>query len=277
MNASRPRGFTLVELVVAIAISSIVVLFVGMFIAAPLGAFDAQSRRNTMVGNATAAWPRMHDDFRDALPNSIRTRVNGNYVVVEMLKVVGVTRYTALPSGNSFPAAGTVNGVFTKLPAAQTAAVRLYLAVNPGINVYTLGNDMVLTDLTWNTSIAGPNAGSATVGMDPAPTFGFDSPRNRAYLVSGPVTYLCDLRPAQRTLRRYEGYVLAANHASRDAPNEFAAGTNTLIARGITGCTFSASDRDQTIKAQTVAVRLTSTRNNETMTMLHQARSEYVP
>lgn len=280
MSDPRQSGFTLVELVVAIAISSIVVVFVGMFIAAPLGAFETQSRRNVLVGDITAAWPRMQDDLREALPNSVRTRVNGNYVVVEMLKVVGMTRYTAAPAGGAFNAAGTVNGVFLGQPAAQLTPLRLYLSVNPGANganVYALGNRMVLTDLTWNTRTTTPNAGSSSVTFTTAPAFAFDSPRSRAYLVSGPVTYLCDLTAAQRTLRRYEGYALAANHASRDAPNEFTTGANTLIARGITGCGFQASPQNQTIKAQTVAVRLTTTRNNETLTLLHEARPEYVP
>jgi MSHA biogenesis protein MshO len=277
MKAIRQRGFTLMELVVAIAISSIVVVFVGMFLTAPLGAFEAQSRRNAMVGNITAAWPRLHDDLREALPNSVRTRVNGNYVVIEMLKVVGMTRYTTAPAAGSFDAAGTVAGVFKGQQASQLTPIRLYLSVNPGANVYTAGNRLVLTDLTWNTRTAAPNIGSASVTMNPLPAFAFDSPRNRAYLVSGPVTYLCDLTAAQRTLRRYEGYALAANQASRDAPNEFTTGTNTLIARGITGCNFQASPQNQTVRAQTVAVRLTSVRNNENMTLLHEARPEYVP
>lgn len=280
MSLRHARGFTLVELVVAIAISSIVVLFVGMFITAPLSAFEAQSRRNAMVGDITAAWPRMHDDLREALPNSVRVRVNGNYVAIEMLKVVGVTRYTSSPSGMAFDAAGTINGVFKGQPLAQVAPASFLFSVNPGANganVYALGNRMLATQLTWNTRTVAPNIGSSSVTLNPVPAFAFDSPRNRAYLVTGPITYLCDLRAAQRTLRRYEGYALAANQASRDAPNEFAVGTNDLIARGVTGCNFAASAQNQTINAQTVAVRLTTLRNNETMTLLHEARSEYVP
>ena len=85
-------GFTLVEIVVAIAITGIVVVFAAMFLAAPLGAYEHQSRRNAMVGDVGAAWPRLQQDLRDALPNSVRVRVNGNYVVMELMPVAGVTR-----------------------------------------------------------------------------------------------------------------------------------------------------------------------------------------
>ena len=275
MSRRAARGFTLVEMVVAISISAMVVLFVAMFLAAPLGAFEAQSRRNQMVGDITAAWPRMQDDLSKALPNSVRTHVNGNYVVIEMLKVAGVTRYTSALGGNNFDAAGTVNGVFrgAGLVPNPPAATAYFFSVNPGQSVYTLGNSMVRTPVQWTTT--GTGAGVVTLTTPPA--FAFGSPRNRAYLVSGPVTYLCDLRAAQRTLRRYEGYALAAAQTSRDAPNEFAAGTNTLIARGVTGCRFDASDQNLTNKAQTVSVLLTTTSNNDTVTLLHEARSEYVP
>ena len=64
------------------------------------------------------------------------------------------------------------------------------------------------------------------------------SPRHLIYLVSGPVTYLCD--EGQGTLRRYENYAIAANHAARDAPGDFP-GAGELIARGLTTCNFAVS------------------------------------
>ena len=276
----RPRqaAFTLVELVVAIAVGGIVTAFAAMFLLAPLGAFDAQSRRQDMVGDLSAAWPRLQRDLQDALPNSVRTRSNGNYVVLELLPVIGVTRYTAAANINSLiiDAAGSPAGVIKGQPADQPVPLDAYLSVNPDANVYTLSGSITNTRraLTWTTNVAN-GAGTLTV-TGAAPNFSAgDSPRRRLYLVDAPVTYLCDLRPGQGTIRRYSGYTIAANHASRDAPNEFATATrNELIARGITACTFGVHGA---AAPHTVSARFTTTRNGESVTLLHQSRAEYLP
>jgi prepilin-type N-terminal cleavage/methylation domain-containing protein len=280
MNSSRAqRAFTLVELVVAIAISSVVVVFASMFISAPLGAFEAQSRRAVLVGDVSAAWPRMLPDLREALPNSLRTRRNGSFVVIEMLTVQGVARYmTAL--GSPFDASGTggpQGSLFSNTPAALTNDSRFHLSVNnrgiAGRDAYALSGSMTPTrpGLTFVTGINGE--GSVTVTPAPALTAG-DSPRRRVYLVKEAVTYLCD--ETQGTLRRYSGYAIAANQTARDAPNEFGGALNMLIARGLTRCDFSVSpvDSDQ---PQTFAARLTATLNGESVTLLHSSRAEYAP
>ena len=74
MRRRHSNGFTLVELVVAVAISSIVIVFASMFMAAPIDAYDAQNRRNVMMANASAAWPRMHMDLLQSLPNGVVSR-----------------------------------------------------------------------------------------------------------------------------------------------------------------------------------------------------------
>jgi MSHA biogenesis protein MshO len=274
------RGFTLVELVVAIAIGSVVVVFVAMFLAAPLGAFEAQSRRNAMVGDAMAAWPRMQQDLAQALPNSVRVYSSGTYVAIEMLTVAGVSRLGigANINSTSITAAGSPAGLFTNQLANPPANITpdRYLSVNPDANVYTLSGSITSTPraVRWTTDANG--AGSITV--TPAPAFtATPSARQRLYLVGDAVTYLCDLRAAQRTLRRYSGYAIAASQASRATPNGFAsAATNELISRGITACSFAHSGFSA-VQSQTVSVRLTATRSNESVTMMHQVRAEYVP
>jgi MSHA biogenesis protein MshO len=273
------RAFTLVELVVAIAISSIVIVFATMFISAPISAFEAQSRRTTLVGDASAAWPRMLTDLREALPNSLRTRRNGNFVVVEMLTVQGVSRYmTAM--GNPFTASGTggaQGALFSNTPAVLANNASWYLSVNnrgiAGRDAYALNGSITPTRPALTFTTAANGEGSVTVNPAPAMTAG-DSPRRRVYLVKEAVTFLCD--ETQGTLRRYSGYAISANQATRDAPTEFGGAANVLIARGLTSCNFSVSpvDSDQ---PQTFAARLTTTRNNETVTLLHSSRAEYAP
>jgi MSHA biogenesis protein MshO len=281
-RASGQSGFTLVELVVAITIGAIVMVFVSMFMAAPLEAYQAQSRRAALVAAPADAWPRMEADLRTALPNSVRWRRNGAFVALELLPVVDVARYMT-PAGGSFTVAGTTNGAFRgiALPFDSIVAGQpYYLSVN---NVDTAS----AYSLTGSMSAAGARIqiaaaalpGEASVTVTPAPVFAGDSPRRRVYLVSGPVTYLCDETPGQGTLRRYTGYTLAAAHTSRDSPAELnaAGAASMLVARGLTTCDFAVSP-DSATTSQTVAARLTSTATNgDRVTLLHSSRAEYVP
>jgi len=282
MRRCPHNGFTLIEIVVAITISAIVMVFVSMFIAAPLGAYDAQSRRAALVAGPSDAWPRMETDLRTALPNSVRARRNGSFVVLEMLPVVDSARYMTAP-GASFTVAGTapgtIGGVFRGITLpfdSSLAATPYYLSVNAGVDPYTTAA-VLTTSATTIRITANATAGEGTLTLTPAPPLTPGSPRHRVFLLRGPVTYLCD--ETQGTIRRYANYALAANQANWDAPTDFSAAgvPSTLVARGITTCNFAVSALNATT-SQTVAVRLNSTAaNGDSVTLLHTARPEYVP
>lgn len=71
-NAKNGRGFTLVELVLVIAITGIIAVSVAVFFRPTLeGYFDAR-RRATLSDNADTALRRMVREVRRAVPNSIR-------------------------------------------------------------------------------------------------------------------------------------------------------------------------------------------------------------
>lgn len=265
------RGFTLIELVIAIAISSIVVVFVAMFMQAPLDAYQAHSQRTVLVADAAGAWPRMETDLRSALPNSLRARRNGNIVAIEMLAVVDVARYKSSPSTGAFVTAGTFRGI--ALPWSSTTH---YLFMNSlGGNPYAPGGSMTPAGQTLQ--IAAAAAGENSVSVIPAHAFPpGDSPRHRIYLLSGPVTWLCD--ETQGTLRRYAGYTPSSNQTARDTAAELnaAGASSTLISQGLTSCNFAASPLSA-VQSQTAAVRLTTTRNGDVVTLLHSSHAEYLP
>jgi prepilin-type N-terminal cleavage/methylation domain-containing protein len=257
------RGFTLVELVVAIAISSIVVVFTTMFIGAPIGAYETHSRRAALVADTSGAWPLLETDLRRSLPNSLRARRNGNIVVLEMLPVLGVARYKTSPSAVSITTSGAYAGV---APA--------YLSVNNLLpaNAYALSGSMANAS---NFSVApGGATDEQTIGLNPAPVFGPDSPKRRLYFVARPVTYLCD--EGAGTLQRYANYTLAPAQTARDTPGELtgAGAAVELVTQGLTSCNFTVVDG---IQAQNAAVRLTTVRNGDTVTLLHSSHSDYLP
>jgi len=78
------HGFTMIELVVVITISSIVVGFMVMFIAAPIDSYLAQSRRAELVSSSDMTASNMINDLRLAPAGSVRYTQNG---IVEVLEI----------------------------------------------------------------------------------------------------------------------------------------------------------------------------------------------
>ncbi len=76
---------TLIELVVTIAVGSIVVAFMAMFIVTPMQAYSAQTRRAELVDDADSALRFMGRDLRAALPNSVRVTSSGSVTALELL------------------------------------------------------------------------------------------------------------------------------------------------------------------------------------------------
>ena len=274
MSTHSARGFTLLEMVLAMVIGSIILVFVSMFIIAPVDTYAAHNQRAVLVSNASTAWPRMEADIRRALPNSVRWRRNGNIVVLEMLNTVGFARYSQPPNTANFLVAGTTSGVFGTYVPGNTLN-RVHLSVNnAGQGAYTQTVSMT-PQLNNVQLVANGTAGEAQVQLAVAqPGLNINSPRNRVYLVDVPITYLCN--EPQGTLTRYAGYPIAALQASRDTPAELAGSTSSeVVARGLTTCRF-----DTQIgvgRPENVAVQLTSTRGNESVVLLNNATVENLP
>jgi MSHA biogenesis protein MshO len=267
------RGFTLIEMVVAISISAIFVVFASLFIQAPVDSYLSQSRHAELLDSASAAWPRIERDIHRALPTSVRARRNGNIWVLETLRVAGSARYMTAPGASSI----TLAGVFDDLPHpfGPTAPGDYFVTIlGAGANPWQLGSATTPANRRFRVaaSPANPNEDVLTV----TPQFGFpagDSPKRYLYFVSGPITFLCD--QTQGTIRRYSDYTIATNQASRDTAAELnaAGATSELVARNITACRFVAPPGNAS-RGQIVTVQITATRGTESSTLLHQAATD---
>jgi MSHA biogenesis protein MshO len=281
------RGFTLIELVIAISLSGIVLVFCAMFIIVPVKSYQAQARRAEMVDSADAVLRLVGRDVRAALPNSIRVANNGTIKALEILAAADAVRYrdsgaTANPAqeldfgspDGSFASLSQFDGITRPFTTTQQY-LSIYNVGVPGADAYSLTNVITPagTSITINNSAT---AGEDLITLSPAFRFAYGSPGHRVYLVSGPVTYLCD--ETAHTIRRYSGYSIAASQTSRDTAGELnsAGAASSLVANNILSCQFDyvpgAAQR-----AGLVTLRVTIDKNGESIWLVHQVHVENAP
>jgi MSHA biogenesis protein MshO len=242
------RGFTLIELVITITVGSIVVAFMALFIVMPMNAYSTQTQQAALVDAADSALRFMARDLRSALPNSVRVTSGGTVTALELLATADGARYQdGGPVSNpalvlDFTAADGAFATtvpFTQLTLPWTSSsyyLSIYNVGVPGANAYQMAN--VITPAGTTISIAaGAAANQNLVTLNPAFQFAFGSPGKRVYLVSGPVSYLCDTAAA--TLTRYSGYTIAGAQPASAAALSAAGATAALIAANVASCQFT--------------------------------------
>jgi len=282
---SREHGLTLIELVITIAVGSVVVAFMALFIVMPMNAYSAQTRRATLVDSADSSLRFIARDLRSALPNSVRVTTSGSVSALELLATVDGARYRDDgPLSNpalelDFTAA---DGAFsTTVPFTQltlpwtssTAYLSIYNVGVPGANAYEMAN--VITPAgTTITIAAGSAANQNLVTLTPAFKFAYGSPGKRVYLVSGPVSYLCD--PTAGTLTRYSGYTIAATQPASGATLTSAGATSALVAAGVSSCSFTYSAGTAQRNAL-ATLTLGIAASGETVKLLHEVQVANVP
>jgi MSHA biogenesis protein MshO len=279
-------GFTLIELVVTLVISTVVVSFVSVFISGPVTGFADQSRRARLVDSADAALRRVGRDVRRALPNSVRITTSGGVTALELLSTADGGRYRSQPPGTAaqildFAAAdGSFDLVapltqVTKPWSSTSHYFAIYNVGVPGADAYELANVITPAGTTIGIAVDG-STGEDRVTLSPAFRFAYTSPTQRAFLVDGPVTYLCD--PVGGTLLRYSGYSISSSQANRDSSAELigAGAASTLMANQLSVCSFTYAPGTAE-RAGLVTLQITVRSQGETVSLLSQVHVDNVP
>jgi MSHA biogenesis protein MshO len=252
-TATRARGFTLIELVITIAVGSVVVAFMALFIVTPMTIYTSQTRRAALVDAADSALRFIGRDLRAALPNSVRVNASGSVTALELLATADGARYQdSGPLSNPALALDftALDGAFaTTVPFTQLTLpwtsnayyLSIYNVDVPGADAYQMANfpnvPYVITPANTTITIsAGATANQNLVTLSPPFQFLFGSPGQRVFLVSGPVSYLCDTTAA--TLTRYSGYTIAGTQPTSAAALNAAGASSALVAGNVTGCQF---------------------------------------
>ena len=291
------RGFTLMEMVVTIAVLSIVSVSIGMFILPAVTAQKDLERRAALVDAAENALHRMARDIRLSVPNSLRinnTIVGGSGFALELVPTADGARYcitgtadcSTVPGNNVLTIAAGDNafdilGCFRNTTFTAATTGYRFVINNTGSLIYTATtNNAVITlaATTYTVTVGAPTptgacgslSGTANsfwrhrVTLSAAHTFPTASPRHRVYVVehaASPVSYICNF--TNGTLTRFAGYkdttVVPARLSTVVQPtNVGAAPLNSVTGRVIASNVSSCSINSDVSKVQgTMVLTLT--------------------
>ena len=288
------RGFTLVELVIVIALSAIVLVMITVVLKRPLDAYVDQSRRGELVELASLALNRAARDIRLAVPNSVRQSADGR--TLEMLNILNAGRYVSNRAGSDSlrfsaelsgceTANGRCDGFQVLDPNFDVSGARWLVVYNlgassggnpsAGANVWAYANPGVITP-TGASFTAAANATSREIqvslnGLSAAGfTFAYPSPQRRFYLADQVIGYRCEPAAEGGQLARYTRTTLTAT-----APSTLPADA-VRVAPYVTGCQINYQPGTPQ-RPGLVTLSLTLTREGESITLQQQVKVDNAP
>lgn len=244
----RPRGFTLIEMIMVITITGIIAAIVAVFIRAPVEGYVDSARRAWMTDVADIALRRIARDVQAALPNSLRPNAaciasSGTDCGIELLLTTTGGRYRHDDSCFS-----TGCGTLTTLGSVIGADDE---QVGSRLVIYSLhNNDAATCSASYPSAWCGQNSAAITDSTEGGnnDTFTFasmvfrpstGSPSRSFFIVSGPVAYVCtgvgtSGGNGTGSLWRYEGYAIPAT-----ATFPPTGGTGRELAHRVSACNLN--------------------------------------
>ncbi len=282
MSGPRPGrhaqvGFTLLELVIVIAILGILSASVSVFIANPVRAYFETIDRATLTAAGNSAIRRIVREVQAAVPNSARITTSGGTTFLEFVPIVDAGRYRAAAS-NNYP---TQNDPLVVTDSTDSS----FQVLGPTVNVPT-GSQLVVLNLGYGNAnlYSGTNirtvtsigAALQTITFTSTTAWPGDSPGYRFYIVNGAVTYGCTPNASGTgTLKRYSGYAIQASQPSATSSAPLSSATSSLVLDDVTGCTFTPGPASVDLNAVQMALQLT--RSGETVSLYSQVHAPNNP
>lgn len=258
----RQRGFTLVELIMVIALAGIVAVMISTVMSRPLQGFVDQSRRAELTDLAAAALNRMARDIRLAVPNSIVV-ANGNEL--RLLHIAAAGRYRANlpePDGPRMdPPTCTQSepdctiGILSPMEPASSNEKHWLIIYSTGApTVESQISAVSPKEFTWNN-------GELKASVQDF-RFKYASPQHRFYLAKETLIYRCS---GDRLLR--------AVSPNLDGSSAF---TPAVVVNAASNCTFTYEPATNT-RNGLVTLRLSLSKDGENITLLQQVHVDNAP
>lgn len=278
----KQAGFSLFELILVIVLLGIMAGGAGMLITTPIDAYNDQVRRQMLVDQAEMALRQIARDVRRALPNSIRTVPVGAGWALEMVNTIDGARYrdeagagfTAVTDILDFTSADDEFNFLGLLNSASLAAgQRLVIYNTAPVNIYSdavSGADPGIITPAATALTLSVNGSENHVVMNPSFQFAQQSPGQRAFVVDGPISYLCT--PGSGRITRYSNYDYVPTQPTL-APMGASEGP---VVTQLVSCSLNyAAGTAQRGGIVTLEIALSD--SGETVSLLHQVHVDNVP
>ena len=297
LNSRQQRGFSIIEMVVAIVVSSIMAIGIIDYIGRSVEGISSSANRNQLASAGLMALNRLGMELHNSLPNSIRetTATAGGDQCLEFIPVRAATSYINPPfSGGG----GTIFDVVDFVPSQH--------GVSDGFAVIYPNRQDEIYDGDNGASTGWPNfptrgpiqeitsivdsaaADQSTVTLVITHRFNRQSPNKRFYVVDEPVSYCV----VGDKLYRYTNYgfyttqvdeeesgmcVVASN--DRCLPNYAAAPDKMLITNNIdnTGLTAFTVGTQTLTRNSLIAIVLNITSDGDSIMLNHDVLTRSVP
>ncbi|MFN9028964.1 MAG: prepilin-type N-terminal cleavage/methylation domain-containing protein [Betaproteobacteria bacterium] len=242
LNPQSQNGFTLVELVIVIAMLGILGATVAVFIGGPVRAYFDTIARAQLTDAADTTLRRLTRELQGALPNSVRVSTSGGTTFLELVPVLDAGRYrAAASSGAEVTGTDTLDVADPLDTQFQVLGRPVTVPANAQLVIYNLG--FAPFDV-----YEGSNRRSVTTAAGTASTLAFaaadawpaESPERRFFIVRTPVTYACTPGAnGSGRLQRIEGYALSAVQPTNLNAAPLAGATRSLVLDNVSACIFS--------------------------------------
>lgn len=263
------HGFTLLEMIVVIAITGILAGMLAALIKGPVQSYVDSAQRADMTDTADTAIRRLVHDVRLALPNSVRVHnasgggtCNGTTDIcyLEYLEMVAGGRYNTNATA-CFSTASMVSGGVSCLTTAgdlvggisgstsnvltngrgMLGASAVVVVNNPGNDCATssvycgYGNSYTVATITGGVvTNSGINADEDVIYF--SPTLFSPSSNKRFQIANTPVTYVCN--PVAGTLTRYWGYAIQSVQPNSTLVAPLSSASSAVLATHVSDCSF---------------------------------------
>lgn len=265
------QGFTLIEALIVILISSLLIAMAGRFLVAPIQSYISGVQRAELVDIADISERRIVDEVRNALPNSLRQpNLTGASLVdtncLEFLPIVTLGRYrfdqwaTDADKGDSLDFTQTdlsfdVMGFFNPPPAPKTPATQNWVVINhqgvSGINDAYRGDNIGI--------YSSYNAGNIRLS---ASSVAYPSEKHRFFVIpNSSVIYFCNSGKLYRDNRN----PASPTPACPSTPSP----TATVLADHVSRCVFNYSGINLVNGLLSVLLQLTDD-NGETLSLTRE-------